>query len=112
MVVDFDQLIAERKVWVAEISADLAGFIVFFEQDGAMFLANVAVHPDHTGRGVGSALIRCCERAAVAAHLPAIVLYTNEKMTDNLSLYPRMGYRETERRFEDGVHRVYFEKRF
>ena len=111
MVADFHQDIADQKVWVAEIDARLAGFIVFFEQDDAMFLENVAVHPDHTGRGVGSALIRFCERAAVAARLSAIVLYTNEKMIENLSLYPRMGYRKTERRHEDGFHRVYFEKR-
>lgn len=32
-------------------------------------------------------------------------------MTDNLSIYPRLGYVEVERRLEDGFNRVFFEKR-
>jgi hypothetical protein len=31
-------------------------------------------------------------------------------MTDNLSLYPHLGYAEVDRRTEDGFNRVYFEK--
>ena len=42
--------------------------------------------------------------------LKAVHLYTNEKMTENLSLYPRLGYIEVARRMEDGFSRVYFEK--
>ena len=37
-------------------------------------------------------------------------LYTNEKMTANLSIYLRLGYTETGRRIEDGFKRVFFEK--
>lgn len=106
MQADFERLIPERCVWVAEVDGRLAGFIVFFEKDSAMFLESVAVHPDHAGQGIGGALIRFCERAAVEAGFSAVVLYTNKKMTDNLSLYPRLGYRETTRRFEDGFNRV------
>ena len=35
---------------------------------------------------------------------------TNEKMTENLTLYPRLGYCEVARRTEDGFNRVYFQK--
>jgi hypothetical protein len=31
-------------------------------------------------------------------------------MTDNLGLYPRLGYEEFDRRREDGFDRVYFSK--
>jgi hypothetical protein len=37
-------------------------------------------------------------------------LYTNEAMTENLSFYPRHGYRETGRAVQDGFRRVYFSK--
>ena len=37
-------------------------------------------------------------------------LYTNARMTENLSLYPHLGYVEVERREEDGFDRVFFEK--
>jgi len=32
-------------------------------------------------------------------------------MQENLSLYRHLGYIETDRRYEDGFDRVYFEKR-
>jgi hypothetical protein len=31
-------------------------------------------------------------------------------MTENLSIYPRLGYVEVARRSEDGFNRVFFEK--
>ena len=37
-------------------------------------------------------------------------LYTNEAMTENLSFYPRHGYRETGRAVQDGFRRVFFSK--
>ncbi|WP_251363661.1 GNAT family N-acetyltransferase [Epibacterium ulvae] len=75
-----------------------------------MFLENIAVQPEAAGRGVGKALMACCEDAARRADLPAIKLYTNEKMVKNLKIYPHLGYHETGRRSEDGFNRVYFEK--
>jgi hypothetical protein len=32
-------------------------------------------------------------------------------MHENLELYPRLGYRQTDRRVEDGFERVYFSKK-
>lgn len=49
--------------------------------------------------------------AARRLELAAVHLYTNERMIDNLSIYPRLGYVEVERRLEDGFKRVFFEKR-
>lgn len=40
----------------------------------------------------------------------AITLYTNEKMHENLALYPKMGFVQTDARVEDGYRRVYFRK--
>ena len=42
--------------------------------------------------------------------IPRMDLYTNAAMRENLSLYPRLGWVETDRRTEDGFERVYFEK--
>ncbi|WP_240789540.1 GNAT family N-acetyltransferase [Pseudooceanicola onchidii] len=110
MVADFAAQIAADVVRVAMDGDRLLGFIVFYEDAGAMLLENVAVHPDAAGRGIGKALIGLCEDTARHAGLPAVRLYTNIKMADNLGIYPRLGYVETDRRIEDGFHRVYFEK--
>src|ERR1700730_552931 len=39
--------------------------------------------------------------------LPALRLYTNVLMTENLSMYARIGFVETHRVVEKGFHRVY-----
>ncbi|WP_308443962.1 GNAT family N-acetyltransferase [Leeia speluncae] len=88
----------------------LLGFIVYFPLGNEMRLENVAVDPTVTGRGIGKALIKFCEEEAKRLGLKSIQLYTNEKMTENLSIYPHLGFVEVARRTEDGFHRVYFEK--
>ena len=107
MVADFAGLIAQGLVFVTGAPD---GFIVFFPKDGAMFLENVAVHPVAAGRGLGRALIAFCEAEARRLGLPAITLYTNEKMLANQNLYPRLGYTETHRVSEQGFSRIYYRK--
>ena len=111
MVADFAAQIAHGRVHVATGEGDaLQGFIVFYPEGRHMLLENVAVLPGAAGRGVGKALIGFCESEARRRGFDAVHLYTNEKMTGNLSLYPRLGYAETGRRTEDGFDRVFFEK--
>ncbi|AEI94382.1 GNAT family N-acetyltransferase [Roseobacter litoralis] len=111
MVADFSSLITLGRVHVAIDAKDrFCGFIVFYEKGDCFFLENVAVHPDMAGKGIGKQLILFCERMAKHADTTSVRLYTNAKMTANLSLYPHLGYRETERRHEDGFDRVFFEK--
>lgn len=113
MVADFEDAIKKRIIFVARLtqtSTDIAGFVVFFKRGDHIHLENIAVDPQAQGNGVGRALISFVEQSAQAAGCKAIELYTNEKMTENLSLYPKLGYEEIERRQEDGFSRVYFRK--
>ena len=110
MVADFAAQIAAGEVYVATDDRDaFQGFIVFYAEEGHILLENVAVLPRAAGRGVGKTLIGFCENAARQCGMN-VHLYTNEKMTDNLSIYPKLGYVEGARRSEDGFNRVYFEK--
>lgn len=112
MAADFAAQIAAglAYVYLGENGA-VQGYIVFYPQNGHMLLESVAVLPEASGRGMGKALIAFCEAEARRLRLNAVCLYTNEKMTANLSIYPRLGYTETGRRTEDGFRRVFFEKR-
>lgn len=111
MIADFGAHIRDGAVHVAcDPQGGIDGFIVFFPRSGHMFLENVAVRGAARGRGVGGSLVAFCVREALRLNLPLVELYTNEKMTGNLSLYPRLGYIETGRRREDGFDRVYFRK--
>jgi GNAT superfamily N-acetyltransferase len=99
------------EVYIATDDHDtFQGFIVFYPEEGHILLENVAVLPRAAGRGVGKTLIGFCENAARQRGMNAVHLYTNEKMTDNLSIYPKFGYVEVARRTEHGFNRVYFEK--
>jgi ribosomal protein S18 acetylase RimI-like enzyme len=111
MVADFAAQIAAGQIYVAADDADLLqGFIVFFPSDDHMLLENVAVLPSASGQGIGKALMQFCEAEAQRLGLSCVHLYTNEKMVENLSIYPRLGYVEVDRRTENGFNRVYFEK--
>lgn len=111
MLADYAAQIADGDVFVSTDDLDgLEGFIVFYAREGHVLLENIAVFPSAAGRGVGKEPIRFCENAARERGLAAVHLYTNEKMTENLSIYPQLGYAEVARRTEDGFNRVYFEK--
>jgi ribosomal protein S18 acetylase RimI-like enzyme len=97
------------EVFVADDGA-VAGLIVLVEQPDHLLVENVAVDPSRQGAGVGRELLAYAERHAAARGLPELRLYTNEAMTENLSFYPGLGYRETGRRVEDGFRRVYYSK--
>ena len=71
---------------------------------------NVAVHPAYQGRGLGRQLVALAEEEARRVGLTTVTLYTNERMTENLELYKRLGYMETERKTEQGYQRVYMRK--
>lgn len=117
MVADFAAQIAARQIHVA-VNEDgvLLGFVVCFaKQDRQtgdhMFLENIAVSPDAAGHGIGKALMAFCEDQARQTGLDEVRLYTKEKMVENLSIYPHLGYEETDRRQEDGFNRVFFKKK-
>lgn len=111
MLADYRGQIAAGHVHVVtDVSGRLLGFIVFFAAGRHMLLENVAVCKAASGQGIGKSLMQFCEREALRLGLVGVRLYTNEKMTDNLAIYPRLGYREVERRVENGFNRVFFEK--
>ena len=75
-----------------------------------MHLENVGVLPRFNGRGYGRRLIEHVEQAAIRNGLDAVELYTNEKMVENISMYPKLGYTEVDRRIDKGFSRVFFRK--
>lgn len=110
MLADYATQIAAGEAYVAtDDEGVLQGFVVFYVEDGHIMLENVAVLPRAAGQGVGKKLIGFCEEAARQRSMN-VHLYTNEKMVDNISMYPKLGYVEVGRRTENGFNRVYFEK--
>ena len=110
MLDDYSAHIRNHTGWVAEVGDQVAGVLILIDEADHLLLDNVAVDPNHHGRGIGRALLNFAEREAVRRGYREITLYTHEKMSENLAMYPALGWVETERREQNGYQRVFFRK--
>jgi GNAT superfamily N-acetyltransferase len=108
MMVNYGDIVAAGLAMVARRGTELLGILVTKPQVDHLLLENVAVAASARGFGVGTKLLEAAECQARSLGLHEIRLYTNRLMTENLAYYPRHGYREVDRRVEDGFDRVHF----
>jgi ribosomal protein S18 acetylase RimI-like enzyme len=106
---DYDERLRDGRLYVAD-DGSVAGLIVLVPASDHLLVENVAVHPARQGEGIGRALLTYAEEYARELGLPELQLYTNAAMTENLAFYARLGYREDDRRTEEGFQRVFFSK--
>ncbi|MBM3523754.1 MAG: GNAT family N-acetyltransferase [Alphaproteobacteria bacterium] len=107
---DFATLIAVGDVSVRVAGDTILGFVIWRAKVDHVFIDNVAVDPAAHGHGHGKAMLNFVEAEARRRGLTELRLYTNAKMTENLAMYPRLGWVETDRRIQDGFDRVFFRK--
>ncbi len=110
MTRDYGQAIAHAQVWVATQQNETVAALLLDVTDEGFLIDVIAVLPQHQGIGVGRALLTLAEREAARQGHASIYLYTNEKMTENLALYQRIGYVEYKRETLEGRTRVYLRK--
>jgi ribosomal protein S18 acetylase RimI-like enzyme len=111
MDADYAEKVRLGLVSVAEEDGAVVGLLVLVPMPDHVLVENVAVEPERQGRGIGRALLSFAEDRARDAGRDSLRLYTHAKMTENRALYRRLGYRETERRDEQGFDRVFLAKR-
>lgn len=92
-----EDAIVENQVWVAVESDAIVAGLILVPQDDAMKLANVAVHPDHGGKGLGRELIALSEREAMRQGYGEMRLNTHVAMPENVHLYAHLGWEEISR---------------
>jgi GNAT superfamily N-acetyltransferase len=107
MLDDYAALIARGHVHVLDAEPGIEGIIVLIPEPETMLLDNVAVRSGRQGLGYGRQLLAFAEHFARASGYRSVRLYTNALMTENIALYTRLGFRETHRGEEHGLHRVY-----
>jgi GNAT superfamily N-acetyltransferase len=110
MLLDFPEMIAAGKVWVAEIAGRLVGVLVQYETETGFYIDTVAALPELQGTGVGRALLQFAEREATRRGYDSLYLCTNAKMTENQAFYPKIGYVEYERKIDQGYDRIFYRK--
>jgi GNAT superfamily N-acetyltransferase len=111
MLDDHAALVARNVVYCLDVEGAVLGTMVLIRADDAIELDNFAVLPAAQGQGYGRKMMAFAERFTIQSGLQFLRLYTNEAMTENLAMYPAMGFAETHRALEFGFKRVFFEKR-
>ncbi len=110
MLDDYGEVINKHRVFVAEVKGSVIGVLVLIRRGNGILLDNVAVHPEQQKTGLGRRLIELAESETQIQGFGHLDLYTHEAMTENIELYKKLGYVETERRMEKGYRRVYMRK--
>ena len=110
MTTDYRPKVKKGLVFVIRKDAAIIGAIVLENRESYLYLGNLAVSPEHQGKGVGRRLLKFAEEEAVRRGFSEIRLFTNEKAWENIAIYNKYGYKETGRKEESGFKRVYFTK--
>lgn len=110
MDADYQAAVAAGRTWVLG-DAEVWAVLVLVPAADHLLIENVAVLPACQGQGLGRRLLAFAEQRARTAGLPEVRLYTNQRMTENLAWYRRLGYEETSREIQDGYARVFLRKR-
>jgi GNAT superfamily N-acetyltransferase len=110
MMDDYAARIANGQLWVLQDAHGLAGVLVLEDGPDCFMLENIAVSPNHQGKGIGRHLLDFAEAEATRCGWSAVTLYTNALMLTNIAIYTARGYVETGRVTEKGFQRVYMEK--
>ncbi len=108
MLRDYSGPIEAGTVWVT--GDPITGLIALIPAGDRLLIENIAVHPAAQGTGIGGRLMRFAEQQAAQRNLRRLVLYTHEVMTENQAIYAHLGYREVDRRTENGYRRIYLQK--
>jgi ribosomal protein S18 acetylase RimI-like enzyme len=107
MVADYEAAVAANQAVVIEATGRVRGYMIAWPEPDAYFIENIGVDPEYQGEGLGRCLIDHAVTQADRLGLPALRLYTNALMSENLAMYAHIGFVETHRTLEKGFHRVY-----
>lgn len=92
MTANYDEAIGKHRFDLLYIDGALAALIETIHETDHLLVENVAVSPDFQGRGLGRKLMAHAETLAASMGLGTIRLYTNQRFTENIALYRKLGY--------------------
>lgn len=110
MLDDYSEVVRKHQAFVAELNGQVVGVLVLILQDDGILLDNFAVPPEYQGQGFGRKLVEFAESEARNQGFSHLDLYTHECMAENIKMYKRLGYVNTERRTVRGYQRVYMRR--
>ena len=111
MKTDYEKAVREHEIDLLYAGDQLVALIEVFLTADHLFIENIAVSPEHQGKGFGRHLLRHAEAKARSAGLEELRLLTNQAFATNVRLYQSVGFRidRTEPHFGGGTT-VYMSK--
>jgi N-acetylglutamate synthase-like GNAT family acetyltransferase len=106
LTVNYENEIRDFPVWIATDDLTLIAGLILMPEKACMTIANIAVHPQFQGTGVGRTLMVQAETEAKALNLSVLRLATHIDLTGNVEFYTRLGWSETGR----DEARIYMQK--
>lgn len=112
MVADYQQAVQKHDVDMLFSDNALVGLIETIQHRDHLWIENIAVLPEHQGKGWGKHLLAYADQKASEASCNEVRLLTNEAFTANVALYERSGYRiDKKEPFHLGGTTVYMSKK-
>lgn len=112
MDADYASSVEKHIIDVIELENQLVAMVEMIPQPDHLLIENIAVRPDHQGRGIGAALLLHAEQVAANLGFGAIQLYTNAAFVENIAFYSRIGFEHFRREpISSGGHLVWMRKR-
>ena len=97
MDLDYSDELNQNPTWIADSNGSVAGgLIMVFKNDFAL-IANIAVHPEFQGQRLGGELLKFAESLAKEKGCSEMRLATHPKLTEIISLYKHLGWKEFDR---------------
>jgi GNAT superfamily N-acetyltransferase len=97
MTADYERAVVENIIELWEEGGELVALIEMISEVNCLLVENIAVRPDHQGRGLGAKLLHHAEQFARSSGFENVRLYTNSAFESNLRFYARRGYQEFQR---------------
>lgn len=112
MLDDHAVRIRRGETWIVERDdMPVAVTSMALNDNGAMHVFNIAVHPEAQGTGVVRRVLDFADKQARAAGASRVTLYTNALMRSNRAIYAHLGFNELHESDAPGGYRVVFFER-
>ncbi len=92
MIADYDVAVRNPLIDLLMVDGDLVALVEMIARPDCLMVENLAVAPAHQSRGYGRLLMQHAEQVAAALGQSTLRLYTNQRFTENIALYSRLGY--------------------
>jgi ribosomal protein S18 acetylase RimI-like enzyme len=111
MKADYEKAVREHEIDLLYADDRLVALIEVFLMPDHLFIENVAVSPEHQGKGLGRHLLRHADAKTRSVGLSELRLLTNQAFATNVRLYQAVGFRIDRTEPHVGGTTVYMSKK-